>query len=1026
MTTREFQFTEGPSQKFWRIGLDGASTTVTYGRLGTAGQTQSKNYADAAAAQAAYNKLIAEKVKKGYSEVGTPATLATSATPPAPPPAAPRAAKAAPAPEPTPPAAPALLPTDEPVRLELAPEDYLWATWRDTPALPRPAPPPFDLAEACQRLKRIGRDVYAWSWNWERAAIAPVVSAAEAHFWLTAIGKSRNSNRITPADLAAQLATQTFDGELGFEAAHKLTQAASRYLPAITTALLTNFATSEMLISWLAGLDFPDLAHSPQGSEHWVALVDGFRRYVLPYLEPATRRQLAAPLTPHLAKVVMPVTFHASFPPMVHVAAMLGQHGPALQALVAQWADDRYTGEAWYDHYQRPQELVFGLNDPQLVEQQLRRLKLRLNKPEYVRAWLAHTEFAALDVVRDSIVTLENKDEATRLVEAFACAVGPHTAPHMLEIMHNSRAPQPARAWLEAHPGHSIAGLLPVAAGRGKLADAAADMLRRLARRGYADAIAAALPTLGDEGATRLQASVLDAALETRPPLDEAAAPDELRLALAEERAAKRPRLPSWLRPADLSPVVISGQVLSDAQVLLLLGGLQRSKLDSPMPLVAAVRHHAEVGSRETFAWELFQQWLAEGAPSKENWAMLALGMLGADATALKLAPLVRAWPGESQHQRAVTGLECLRAIGNDTALMQINGIAQKVKFKALQARASECMELIAKQRGLSRAELEDRIVPDCDLDERGERVFDFGPRQFRFALGPDLKPVVRDEQGKIKPDLPKPSAKDDEARAAQAVADWKLLKKQIAEAAKVQALRLEQAMVVGRRWPRETFELLIARHPLMTHLARPLVWGAYDGEGKIAATFRVTEDQSYANSADELFDLAPFASVGLVHRLHMAEQEQAAWGELLSDYELVPPFPQLGRATYQPEPDERGKHAITRFNHLSIPTASLVFGLDKLGWQRDAPADGGGFSGHFKPFYQANITAAVQYEEGVSVGYIVDAPSQQLKYLVFVPGIRQPEWWPDHDDRLPLSSVDPVVISEVLNDLMTVMAKAS
>ena len=50
---------------------------------------------------------------------------------------------------------------------------------------------------------------------------------------------------------------------------------------------------------------------------------------------------------------------------------------------------------------------------------------------------------------------------------------------------------------------------------------------------------------------------------------------------------------------------------------------------------------------------------------------------------------MVRAWPGESQHQRAVLGLECLRAIGTDVALMQLNGIAQKLSFKGLKARAA-------------------------------------------------------------------------------------------------------------------------------------------------------------------------------------------------------------------------------------------------------------------------------------------------------------------------------------------------
>ena len=136
---------------------------------------------------------------------------------------------------------------------------------------------------------------------------------------------------------------------------------------------------------------------------------------------------------------------------------------------------------------------------------------------------------------------------------------------------------------------------------------------------------------------------------------------------------------------------------------------------------------------------------------------MGAIGLFGSDDSALRLAPMVRAWPGESQYPRAVFGLECLRAIGSDVALMQLNAIAQKLPFKGIKARATEFMELIARDRGLTRAELEDRIVPDCNLDDHGGRIFDFGPRQFRFALGGDMKPMIRDEAGKLRDDLPRP-----------------------------------------------------------------------------------------------------------------------------------------------------------------------------------------------------------------------------------------------------------------------------
>src|SRR5262249_10263708 len=159
---------------------------------------------------------------------------------------------------------------------------------------------------------------------------------------------------------------------------------------------------------------------------------------------------------------------------------------------------------------------------------------------------------------------------------------------------------------------------------------------------------------------------------------------------------------------------------------------------------------------------------------------------------------------GESQHQRAVTGLECLGAMGTDTALTQLNGIAQKLKFQGLKKKAQEFMEAIAKDKGLTREELEDRIVPDLDLDERGSRVCAFGQRRFRVVPGPDLARLVGDEAGQVKADLPKPGARDDAARANAAVAEWKLVKKQLREALKVQAPRLEQAMVTGRRWPVE------------------------------------------------------------------------------------------------------------------------------------------------------------------------------------------------------------------------------
>jgi uncharacterized protein (TIGR02996 family) len=70
---REFQLVEGKSRKFWAIEVLGSRYKVRFGRIGTAGQTQIKEFANEANAHSACEKLIAEKIAKGYTEMAPPA-----------------------------------------------------------------------------------------------------------------------------------------------------------------------------------------------------------------------------------------------------------------------------------------------------------------------------------------------------------------------------------------------------------------------------------------------------------------------------------------------------------------------------------------------------------------------------------------------------------------------------------------------------------------------------------------------------------------------------------------------------------------------------------------------------------------------------------------------------------------------------------------------------------------------------------------------------------------------------------------
>ena len=69
--TVHLEFAEGNSSKFWRARVEGKTLYVNYGKIGSNGQTQVKDLADPAAAKKEYDKLVAEKRKKGYVDAGS-------------------------------------------------------------------------------------------------------------------------------------------------------------------------------------------------------------------------------------------------------------------------------------------------------------------------------------------------------------------------------------------------------------------------------------------------------------------------------------------------------------------------------------------------------------------------------------------------------------------------------------------------------------------------------------------------------------------------------------------------------------------------------------------------------------------------------------------------------------------------------------------------------------------------------------------------------------------------------------------
>ncbi|MBB2337143.1 WGR and DUF4132 domain-containing protein [Escherichia sp. 93.0724] len=483
----------------------------------------------------------------------------------------------------------------------------------------------------------------------------------------------------------------------------------------------------------------------------------------------------------------------------------------------------------------------------------------------------------------------------------------------------------------------------------------------------------------------------------------------------------KIPSLPLFYQPSLWTRPVLknSSKILPD-NALLHLGEMLRFPQEEALyPGLLQVKDACTPDSLAEFAWYLFIAWQTAGAPSKESWAFSALGVLGNDDTARKLTPLIRVWPGESQHKRATVGLDILAAIGSDIALMQLNGIAQKLKFKALQERAKEKIASIAESRELTVAELEDRLAPDLGLDDNGSLLLDFGSRQFTVSFDETLKPFVRDASGSRLKDLPKPNKSDDKTLAADAVNRFKLLKKDARTVAAQQVARLESAMCLRRRWAAENFQLFLVEHPLVRHLTRRLIWGAYNTDNQLQACFRVAEDNSYSTADDDLSTLPEGdIAIGIPHVLEISPTDVAAFGQLFADYELLPPFRQLDRNSYTLTEAERNASELTRWTGRKCPSGR-VMGLANKGWLRGEPQDAGWIGWMIKPLGRWSLI--MEIDEGFAVGMSpVELSAEQLLSKLWLwDGKAESYGWGRNSAQEALFSVlDAITASELINDI--------
>ena len=250
----------------------------------------------------------------------------------------------------------------------------------------------------------------------------------------------------------------------------------------------------------------------------------------------------------------------------------------------------------------------------------------------------------------------------------------------------------------------------------------------------------------------------------------------------------------------------------------------------------------------------------------------------------------------------------------------------------------------------------------------------------------------------------------------ARAKADWKMVRKEVEAALRVQRTRLEEALTHQRRWEAGAWRIYLADHPLlMGHLVTHLLWGAWARRGPLQFCFRVAADRTLADLDDEEISLEGHpVKIGLVHPLDLSPEALQSWSTIFGEYELTPPFAQLDRRVFGVEQEEPEQKDVLSYMDTSIEQTGWLRGhLKRRQWV--AGRRGQLLDFYYKPFPNHHLTAFIELGPGMNPASSKEDEPQHIRAVSFC---RRSNLERPCRQRMALREVPAHVFSEVRHDL--------
>ncbi|EMO97986.1 WGR domain protein, partial [Leptospira santarosai str. 200702252] len=486
---QELTYQDGSSNKFWNIEVSGNSFTVTYGKIGTSGQTQTKTFDNEDKCLKEAQKLLSEKLKKGYQGTGE-VVASTSSPKSAKNKAETSEIKSAQTKQTTETngkvASHEIQKTHsqngthtieekklkEPIERTLGlSKEELSVRFNISAILPKEKPQSFDLKTKIEQLSSLKSGIEWGSVDWTDQNIPLFMNKQEAHFWFLALTCMENlddyeekKNKRTIQKLQDFLNSQAIDGSLTLEKAMDLLERKEsawdekRTTPPsyITIPFYTLFGL-EKTIHFLATYNHPNAmkqADRTNGSYY-----EGFAR-LLPILDESERKLSKELIKPHLKP--RELDSENTIAPFL-IALDLGMKEELLP-VVESWGAKKPNTLTLYDNAKYRKNIIFLLEDSEVVKRNMRKIGYQLESVDELKRWLGITGYSDLEWAALSVKAVfrdYNNERHKEMLKLFRNIKAAEAAKPMLHLYAIPKLASETKHWFVEHPYFAIEGLVP-------------------------------------------------------------------------------------------------------------------------------------------------------------------------------------------------------------------------------------------------------------------------------------------------------------------------------------------------------------------------------------------------------------------------------------------------------------------------------------------------------------------------------------------------------------------------------------